>query len=372
LASPGSTGGIDDINALYATLKNPAGTGDPNNFDGTLCHATFYYTTIYLVDQGKMVTTSAATKPGLDQSGRNRAAWTASQKAGHETANHTVNHLNGGPLMLGPGSNGLNFSVADWKSELSVCNQNLTDPAAGIGAKASDIVGFRTPYLGYNANLYPALQSLGFSYDTTIPNCFDDNEDGTNCSWPYTLDHGSPDQAVLSRKFTNTYTGLYGAIKWSFPTVPNQPGLWEMPPATLIVPDDSQAAQYKFTAGLRNRIMTSSLAYPDIWEPSTGKIAGLDYSLLNDAKIVPDEMRAILEYSLDLHLKGNRAPFVFIAHSFDYAWDPTDTSNTPSKAERDLRWAALKAFILYANAKPEVRIVNVKDILAWVRRVSGK
>ena len=50
------------------------------------------------------------------------------------------------------------------------------------------------------------------------------------------------------------------------------------------------------------------------------KMAGLDYALLNDANIVPDEMRAILEFNLDLHLKGNRSPFIFIAHSFNYAY----------------------------------------------------
>src|SRR5262249_9737763 len=155
--------------------------------------------------------------------------------------------------------------------------------------------GFRTPYLGYNDALFTALQDLHFTYDTTLPNCFGDTEDGTNCSWPYTLDNGSPDADVLASKFSKAYNG----ITWSFPKVTSHPGLWEMPPTTLIVPPDSAAATYKFTAGLRGRITAnaSTLGYPDIWEPSTGKIAGLDYTLLNDAQVQPDEMRAILEYN---------------------------------------------------------------------------
>jgi hypothetical protein len=232
-----------------------------------------------------------------------------------------------------------------------------------------------------------------FTYDTSLPNCFDDGEDGTNCSWPYTLDNGSPDQQVLARKFTNTY----GGIAWSFPQVTSHAGLWEMPPTTLIIPDDSQATTYNFKPGLRSRIPQfaagpsinppspngtggmAGLAYPDIYEVSSAKIAGLDYSLLNDAQILPDEMRAILEYNLDLHLKGNRSPFIFIAHSFNYSFegDPTNKtmttdSNTPSLGIRDARQQALLAFVKYALNKPEVRIVNVKDILAWVKRVSGR
>jgi hypothetical protein len=228
--------------------------------------------------------------------------------------------------------------------------------------------------------MFTAMQSNGFTYDTSLPSCFADGEDGTNCAWPYTLDNGSPDQQVLAQKFT----GTYGTIAWSFPQVMSHPGLWEMPPTTLIVPDDSFASQYSFTAGLRSRIPVyvagtaiksgnPGLAYPDIYEASSGKIAGLDYSMLNDAQIKPDEMRAILEYNLDLHLKGNRAPFIFIAHGFNYSNEGgVADPNTPSVPIAVDRQNALLAFVKYALSKPEVRIVNVKDILAWVKRVSGK
>ncbi len=284
------------------------------------------------------------------------------------------------------GEKARNFVEADWASEMMQCNGMLSNSNAsiGIGAKPSDIVGFRAPYLGYNDAMFAALQSQGFAYDTSLPNCFADGEDGTNCAWPYTLDNGSPDQQVLAQKFTNTY----GGIAWSFPQVTPHPGLWEMPPTTLIIPDDSQATTYNFKPGLRSRFPQFStgdvvapgvpgLAYPDIYDPTSAKIAGLDYSLLNDAQILPDEMRAILEYNLDLHLKGNRSPFIFIAHGFNYSYEPQPGSkppdfNTPSQAIRDDRQKALLAFATYALAKPEVRIVNVKDILAWVKRASGR
>ena len=124
--------------------------------------------------------------------------------AGDETANHTVHHYNGGPISLRGGAQNKNFSVPRWTSEITRCSHALL----AIGAQASDIIGFRSPYLGYNDDLYTTLERLKFAYDTTIPNCFDVDEDGTNCAWPYTLDRGSPDQVVLSRRFTKTYNGV--------------------------------------------------------------------------------------------------------------------------------------------------------------------
>jgi hypothetical protein len=379
-----STEGVNWIVQQWGTLKNPSATpANPDNFDGTPVHATLYYTSIYATAPSTMVTTTTGSNPGQDNNRANHNGWAAAFKAGHEAANHTVNHFNGGPILLGGGAccDGRNWAAADWASEMTQCNALLTNSSAsvGIGAKASDIVGFRAPYLGYNDAMFTAIQNNGFTYDTSLPNCFDDGEDGTNCAWPYTLDNGSPDQQVLARKFT----GMYGGIAWTFPQLTNHAGLWEMPPSTLIVPDDSLASQYNFTAGLRSRIPaymagssimpgTPGLAYPDIYEASSGKIAGLDYSLLNDAQVQPDEMRAILEYNLDLHLKGNRSPFIFVAHSFNYSNEGSGDTNTPSLAIRDARQQALLAFVKYALAKPEVRIVNVKDILAWVRRVSGR
>ena len=53
-------------------------------------------------------------------------------------------------------------------------------------------------------------------------------------------------------------------------------------------------------------------------EPDIGKTLGVDYTLLIADKVTGDEMRATLEYNLDLHIHGNRAPLVFVAHSHLY------------------------------------------------------
>ena len=113
-----------------------------------------------------------------------------------------------------------------------------------------------------------------------------------------------------------------------------------------------------------------------VFDPITGAFSGLDYSLLMDAKVAPAEMLAILKYTLDQHLAGNRAPFVLCTHAFLYAFDdqiPNDSGelnnpDTPTLAIRNARWAALEAFMRYAHGRPEVRMVSVGDIVAYMKR----
>lgn len=363
-AFPNASGGIDYILNFYKDQKNPPGIGDAQNFDGLPIHTSFYFTSIYLVDDSKKVLSD---KPGEDHHGLNRKAWTAAFKSGNEAADHTVNHFNGGVVPLDPDDccRARNWNAEQWEAEIQSCKDALTGPE-GIGAEKGEVIGFRAPYLGYNDHMFTALSKLNFIYDTSLPNCFDDSEDGSNCSWPYTLDHGSPDIDVMARKFSTPRA----KIPIGFPKVTDHPGLWELPPATLILPPDSVAAKYGFKPGLRSRVAKKgTLPYPSIYEASTGKITGLDYTLLMDAGITGSEMGAVLKYNLDLHLSGNRSPIVFIAHSHLYSYSsPEMNPDTPSAAERDARWKGLTDFLTYALSKPEVRIVSAKNILAWINR----
>ena len=363
LAHPKASGGMDYIVNFYKNKRNPNGTGNPANFDGAPIRTTFYYTSIYVVDHEKKV---LGGKPGEDHSGRIRAAWSAACKAGHETAVHTVNHFNGGPIPLTDEDWGRprNWDWQGWVEEIKSCKEALSGDE-GIGAKPEDIAGFRAPYLGYNDSMFTALTNLHFRYDTSIPNCFGDEEDGKNCSWPYRLDQGSVDSEIVSKKFSTPAAKI--------PVVSAHPGLWELPPTTLIIPPDDQAVRYNFTPGMRERIAKrGKLPYPSFYEFATGKLAGLDYTLLMDAGLSGAEMSVVLKYNLDLHLSGNRSPIIFIAHSHLYTYSTSeDNPDTPSAQERDARWKGLTDFINYALSKPEVRIVAASDVLQWVQRNSA-
>jgi len=363
LALPGSVGGVRAIVKYYAGKHNPAGEGNARNFDGAPIRASFFDTSVYMVDSSERVLKG---KKGEDQKGRNRAAWKSALAAGHEIADHTVNHLNGGAAVISKQDccRRRDWSVAQWSAEIASCRTTLADPRFGLAAE--DVIGFRAPYLSYNDNLFTALQNLRFAYDSSLPNCFGDKENGTNCSWPYALSEGSPDADSFARK-------LKRSIPESLPSIQKHLGLWELPITTLIVPPDSDAAKYHFRTGLRERIAARApLPYPSVYDTRAGKITGLDYTLLIDAGVTGEEMRAILEYNLDLHLAGNHSPLIFVAHAHLYAFStPTDNPDTPTNADRQTRWKGLTDFIAYALTKPDVRIVATEDVLAWMRAKVG-
>jgi hypothetical protein len=180
-------GGMTWPTTFMNPLVNPAGRGQAATFDGAPLRTTFYFTSLYI--DGDML---------------NLTAWRTAFADGHEPADHTRQHGQGGA-----------FTLAQWIDEIQACKDALTNPMNGIGASASDVVGFRAPFLAYNASSFAALQGQSFLYDTSIQSCWDDAEDGTNCSWPYTLDQGSPDAVVLTRKFLGAaidgYAGLFEA-----------------------------------------------------------------------------------------------------------------------------------------------------------------
>jgi len=70
-----------------------------------------------------------------------------------------------------------------------------------------------------------------------------------------------------------------------------------------------------------------------------------------------------LEYSLDQHLAGNRAPFNVGVHAGIYSSKYTYCTATTAT---DRQWA-IEQFIQYALSKPDVRIVTPIQVIKWLR-----
>jgi hypothetical protein len=300
-----------------SALKNPAGKGKAATFDGTPARATFYHSSVY--------TTAAS-------------SWKAAYQAGFETGDHTINHFHGAAVDAGK-----NFDVAGWTKEIQGCVDFLTGPA--VGAKRDQIWGFRTPFLQYNANVFPALKALDFWYDCSIEEGHQPDQDGTNYLWPYTLDSGSPGNA--------THPNLTPIKTWP-------KGLWEMPAYRVIVPPDEEAAKYGVPAGLRAKLIKRDPTGVGIMQ---GKITGLDYNLWYPYGLTKPELVATLKYTLDTRLRGNRAPLLFGMHSAIYT-NATEPVPSATLAERR---SAIVEFLKYAVSLPDVRVVTTKSVLDWVR-----
>jgi hypothetical protein len=319
----GPPGAMTWATKFFEPLKNPDGTGFAPTFDGAPARTSFYNNT------------QALGNPGVLQS------WVKAREDGHELANHTQDHPNGAL-----------FTADDWTAQIVPCTQGLTNPT-GVGLPLDALKGFRSPFLAYSPALFGVLKAQGLWYDTSIQSCWGDGQDGKNCGWPHTLDQVSPDAADLAAKF-------------KMPEVPVTTGLWEMSTSALFVPPDELATEYGFDSGLRGRIeaVEPKPGAPSYYEAATGRIAPLDITLFVDYDLSGPEVLAILKYTLDLRLEGNRAPFIFIAHSHVYA---TDWDQAPAAPMYRDRQGAIEEFVKYALSKPVVRMRPVADIMDWMR-----
>jgi hypothetical protein len=329
----------------YSGLPGSAGTGGMkwatdmiaarHHADGSPIHMTFYLTATYI---GVWMSESPTYV---------KRSWRAALDAGHEVGNHTFSH-----------SHGDAFTLAQWDDEIARCNAWLTKPfdagepdgspsdANGIGAAASELYGFRTPFLEYNAQTFESVKAHGFWYDCSIEEGWQWEQSGGEYNWPYTLDGGSPGHDVLVDWGTKQAIGQY-------------PGLWEMPVYPLVAPPDAEASQYGIQPGLRAKLK----GIASWFDEESGKITGFDYNLWVSFQMTKAEFLATLKYSLDLRLAGNRAPFMLGAHT-DY-YSSKYTGAPASTAEE--RQQAIEEFVDYALSRPEVRIASVKQILDWMR-----
>ena len=318
--------GIDWAINLFSGKKNP---------DGTDARVSFYMNTKGLHEEIE------------DNPANLLAAFKRLKNSGHEIGNHTYGHHSD---ISGDDWDAFEHTVntltrAEWKTKIEKATNDLVNMAE---ISRDTVVGFRAPYLLYNQNLFEELKSQNFLYDCSIEEGAAENFDGTNFRWPYQLNGGSPGHnESWYGNSDNPNAVTIGAID----------GLWELPNHLMMVPKDSECAKYGIKKGLWKRIK-KKIPYLE-----GHKITGFDYNLWSYAKLSKQEVLGILKYNLDLRLKGNRAPFMFGAHTQYYTQSWVDEHNI-NATYQEMR-AAISEFIDYALSKPEVRVVPAKEIIKW-------
>lgn len=283
-------------------------------FNSKNLHYSFYVNTINITPQGE------------DDPEAVKASWREAIESGNEIGVHTHSH-----------PHGKDFSVKQWQKEMALCSEWLTKPT-GLGQPAANLLGFRTPFLEYADHTLTAVQREKFAYDCSIEEGLEANQDGRNFVWPYTLDHGAPGD----------------------PEIREHAGLWELPVYAFIAPPDELCEAYGVPPGLRARLLQRS---PESEMPQ-GKITGMDWNLWFQYGTTKAEFLAVLKYTLDQRLKGNRCPLTVGLHSWTYS---EKSDEHPPGATLQERRDALREFVDYAISKPEVRVVTAKDLLAWMK-----
>ena len=327
LPGSGSSGGLDYVTRLFASRRNPPGRDDARTFDGSALHYSFFVNTVFITPEGKENPVYV------------KRAWKAAVDAGHEVGVHTHSHPHGRPFMIG-----------QWEEEIDRCVDLLSrpwdpdetperpNPASGLGVSKADLIGFRAPFIEPSDNGMAAAHRRGFLYDSSIEEGTRNGPEG-DFPWPYLLDLGRPKNA---------------------PPIGRYPGLWEIPLYNFIVPPDDACMHYGVPAGLRDRLKRVN----DYFDTADGEITGMDWNLWNEFRMTPAEFTATLIYSLDRHLAGTRCPMTVGIHSEIYTEHAEARREGPSVEERR---AALEVFFAYALENPEVRLVNNRELLGWLR-----
>lgn len=286
--------GIRFILDYFKDKTNPKGqNNNPLTFDGTPARVSFYFNSCN-------VTWDIALFKELISDG-------------HELANHTANHFNGGNDDVS-GYPPQNYDVQEWLKEMNTCTDSFN---LLLDIDKSKIVGFRVPFLSFNMNCFSAISQSDLVYDCTLHgNSTQSNP--SNYNWPYTLDGGDPGQNVGSH-----------------------PGIWEVPTHCVKV----------------NGQPVSGLDFNMIEKSSWG---GLEMSKA--------EFVNALKYMLDQRYNGNRAPMTFGAHSHYYGkQDDDDCPNITMEQRQD----AFTEFFDYALSLDDVRVVPSIAIIEWMRNPIG-
>ncbi|MBO4404588.1 MAG: polysaccharide deacetylase family protein, partial [Treponema sp.] len=346
----GAVGGMKFIIDTFESFSNPKANGNAATFDGEK-----YKTTLYFKGN------NAFPNKREDDALVKRIVREAYDR-GHEIGCHTFTHPEGVKFNWDtePAQRIDNLFYDDWMKELTQCIDVLTKPynpdaksgdtESGMGIPREDIVGFRTPFLDYNEHVYKALEDLGFKYDATIEEGWQDDQDGSDFLWPYTLDAGSPGDEYVAKNF-------YGKKE---PFVGKHPGLWLLPEYVLVIPPDELCEKYGTKPGARKRAMEASDG-----DGESGKITGMDWNIWFQFFMDKADALATMKYSFDLRYDGNRCPFTFGMHTdiysdkydiYDLEGDEKDKIKATAKERRE----AVKEFLEYINSKPDTRVATAE------------
>lgn len=297
------------VDTLLAGKLNPAGLGNKATFDGTPIKASFFV--ISNADQ--------------------REAWRDAYNKGCEIGNHTVTHEK---AMY-------DETYESHIEELGGCSKYIVNQ---LGLPPAHIQGFRTPFLAYADGgdmpnrTFQSIKDLGMFYDASV-------ENGTHSS------------AIVWTKPNYPWTMNYtiGAIASlaSYPT----PGLWQVPHVNFLEPNTGAPKEKGFDSGL----WPKGKSGPDFYNYLKNTL-DWHYGLI-------DTIHSWDQQSGLVTILGNRAPMDIGLHS-DYYSVVADTSNPDVMAFSSTvqeRRQALVDFIDYALTLPDVRFVNMGDIVRWMQ-----
>ena len=215
-------------------------------------------------------------------------------EAGHEIANHTHTH-----------TTGIATDGAEWRRQLDGLERFFRDT---VGVDASQIVGFRAPYLATNDAMWEELRRRGVLYESSLAELADGPFSAGigRFVWPHTLDFGAQTACVAAK----------------CPSAP-LPGVWSVPMWVL-------------------------------YNEEGRKVGEMDPQQTPAYTADSTALYTMLRYNFDAHYTGNRAPLALYLHA--------------GRVRRnDHAIAAFRRFLREVANQPDVWLVTMKGLVYWMQ-----
>ncbi|KMQ50751.1 polysaccharide deacetylase [Chitinispirillum alkaliphilum] len=183
-------------------------------------------------------------------------------------------------------------------------------------------VGFRAPRLEGNSAMLFALKAQGYLYDCSVEAGYEPNMDGTNAPWPFTTDNGIPNKAYqISAGWGKTHDHERGHHGHPYDSAPA--GLWQLPVQVMVVPENLRDQVWVNHARIRSaspdgqfRNTQDSLdTYNSFIDD--GKIIGFDFNMLILWGMTAHTWLETMKHNLELRMNNNKAPLLYGANT-DY------------------------------------------------------
>ncbi len=244
------------------------------------------------------------TAPLADPNWHPRDSWLKALAGGHELGNHTHDH--------NMGVDATKMSEAQWRKTIKQCDDILTAPVAKGGLGIKKVSGFRAPRGETSEVALKIINEMGYAYDSSVAGAW-----SAQGAWP---------------------EKLAGTEMWELPISYLEP----VPEALNLARKAAVLLGFKQFA------------------------LGVDMSIFDASQgnMTKEHAIATLKRNIDLRLKGERVPFVFVGHTHIMvdAADAEMKCNTSAKDRREF----YAAFLDYATSLPEVRVVSNKGLVDWL------
>jgi hypothetical protein len=367
--------GINFVNSLLGSIKNPNGSKGSCNLNPNSCYGVGWSGDIpgYVCGDGTLGNATSRGKLTINK---------------FDIGNHTTDHLESNSTWTGipaaykdPATGSWKFTADGYGPGIVLDQKNWQDILTANDQqlktiyKATKIAGFRAPRLEVNDNGLNALKAIGYQYDENLEELLPaghvdaivDLDTGakegfSGFPWPYTLDNGSPGIWIQQVDGDKKWVTNFPKSVWEIPVyqvyVPSKNGLGKTIADTMMAADKDCT----FPPGTPTDQQTHCFLSDGELNPgdSVKEVTSFDFNTFIYSRFSAAQWLEVMKHTFLARYYGNRAPLTYGAHPIEYT-DPYD-SYTLSQQANNYGYKNVLKYNKYTD-----RQQAMTDFVKWIQ-----